>query len=191
MCCGGWGSIENSPHRPNPTGLAGGLVFQWSTSGNPRPQNGIKKIWGAEPNWKSVLRERWTDEKFEQAQRASCLKDQTKEVRENRSYLWQLGIFGVVVSVDFILFNWIRFSSGAICGKMVISTQIQMLPSQNDSWRPEECSKVALGKPLGFLLCLIGIPSKTVDPLERIAWEIKNCFHKLSYISSNIIYYEQ
>lgn len=109
----------------HPAVLAGGLVFWWSTCGSPTPQSGLNQIWRKELNWKSVLRERWTDEKFEQAQRASCFKDQTKEVKDNWSNLWQLGIFDIVVSVDFILFNWIRFPSEATCGKMVISTRFR------------------------------------------------------------------
>lgn len=137
--------------KTHPTVLAGGLVFWWSTSGSPSPQSALKQIWRKERNWKSVLRERWTDEKFEQAQRASCSEDQTKEVKDNRSNLWQLGMFDIVVFVDFILFNWIRFSSEAICGKLVISAQFRCCCLRmNDRWRPMQCERYQLGNPQDF-----------------------------------------
>ena len=122
----------------------------------PYLQNGVKQIWGQWAELKVSVDskvDKW--EKSEQAWRASWDEDPT-EVKGNRSNLWHLGLSGLHLFKDCI-----RFSSEAICGKVVPSPQVRChWLRMDDKWRPMWCSKAAFGKSLSSSLCLIGIPSK-------------------------------
>ena len=107
-------------YRKHPTLLAGGLVFQWRTSGSPVPKMVLSRSEDKELNSKSVLIAKWTKERSLNKPGVPAGKRiqlKSKEIEAISGTLAFLDFIFLKIALDFHLRQFV--------GKMVLSPQVR------------------------------------------------------------------
>lgn len=138
-CQGAWGSAENSPHSASRRSRVRALAPHVVVSRAHLRRGAEQEV--------SVDRGGEEVRQIQKPRQVAGVRIKQNKSKKIKAISDSLGSVTTWFFLDFVLFNWIRFSSEAICEKMVISPQFRRhWLGMNRNRRPRSCSKMAVGK---------------------------------------------